>query len=169
MDESNYRPIELSSFRTWHATESILLGIITFLLAYYWYKKPRGFPPGPRGVPILGVVPFMGKFAPKTFRDWGKIYGPIIGIRVGRNNAVVLNDIEAIQEVRFNISRCAMIYITLSVLLYLTLEMGEGVYQVFLLLCFHLIRTPVLQIMGKKKFPESIFFPHFCLLIMGPK
>ena len=49
----------------------IVVGSIIAILTF-WYivknKKPENFPPGPRGVPVLGVLPFLcGKKAEDKF------------------------------------------------------------------------------------------------------
>ena len=75
--------------------------IVTILLLYLynWYKRPANFPPGPRGVPLLGVLPFMGKYPEKVLKKWSKNYGAVMGVRFGPNDLVVLNDFDAIQQV----------------------------------------------------------------------
>ena len=81
-------------FSTWSV---IVTAILLYL--YNWYKRPKRFPPGPRGVPFLGVIPFLGKFPERVMKKWGKKYGSIMSVRFGPSDVVVLNDFEAIQQV----------------------------------------------------------------------
>jgi len=78
---------------------TLLVGFVTFLLVYFWYRRGNKAPPGPRGVPILGVIPWIGKIPAKTMRKWSKKYGPVMSVRLGLKDWVVLNDYETIQEV----------------------------------------------------------------------
>ncbi|XP_002120711.5 cytochrome P450 2U1-like [Ciona intestinalis] len=68
------------------------------LILYYWYKRPRNFPPGPRGIPLLGMMPFLGKHTEKDFRRWSKKYGPMMSVRLGQNDWIVLGDHKTINE-----------------------------------------------------------------------
>uniref|UniRef100_H2Z1Q5 Uncharacterized protein n=1 Tax=Ciona savignyi TaxID=51511 RepID=H2Z1Q5_CIOSA len=81
---------------------SVLIGLVTFcmLLYQYWWKFPHPcYPPGVRGVPVLGALPFFGKFAHKTILQWSREkYGKIMSVRMGPNDAVVLNDYDTIIE-----------------------------------------------------------------------
>jgi len=81
--------------------------IITALLLYlyYWYKRPKHFPPGPRGIPGLGVIPFFGYYPEKVITKWSKKYGNIMSIRFGTSDVVVLNDFESIQQVAYCYSK----------------------------------------------------------------
>ena len=78
---------------------TMCLTLICFLMAYRWIRRPRNFPPGPRGVPILGVIPFIGSHIERTFRDWGKQYGPVMAVRLGRKDFVILNNLDVIKQV----------------------------------------------------------------------
>lgn len=78
---------------------TFFLALICFLATYRWIKRPKNFPPGPRGVPILGVIPFIGSHIERTFRDWGKQYGPVMSVRLGRKDFVILNDLDVIKQV----------------------------------------------------------------------
>ncbi|XP_076825448.1 cytochrome P450 2J6-like [Clavelina lepadiformis] len=68
------------------------------LLLLYWYQRPRNFPPGPRGIPIFGMLPFMGKYGERKLAKWSKTYGPVMSLRMGRNDVVFLNDFNSIHE-----------------------------------------------------------------------
>ncbi|XP_076808672.1 cytochrome P450 2C30-like isoform X2 [Clavelina lepadiformis] len=75
------------------------LFVVTFVGVYYWYRRPNKFPPGPRGIPFLGVIPLFGKWPERQCNEWKKKYGPIFSVRaLGRQKWIVLNDFESINE-----------------------------------------------------------------------
>ena len=87
--------LEISNFfSTWSL---IVTGLLLYL--YSWYRRPKRFPPGPRGVPLLGVIPFVGKYPEKVIKQWSRKYGPIMSVRFGPQDMIVLNDFESIQKV----------------------------------------------------------------------
>lgn len=77
----------------------LFVAILLGMLWIWWYKRPARFPPGPRGLPLVGVIPFMSKRPEVKFRKWSKEYGPIMSVRVGRQDWVILNNIQAMNEV----------------------------------------------------------------------
>uniref|UniRef100_F6THU3 Uncharacterized protein n=1 Tax=Ciona intestinalis TaxID=7719 RepID=F6THU3_CIOIN len=63
-----------------------------------WWRRPHGLPPGPRGIPLLGVIPFMGEFPERVIKKWSlEKYGPIMCARMGMEDGVFLNTAEAIK------------------------------------------------------------------------
>ncbi|CAK8679359.1 unnamed protein product [Clavelina lepadiformis] len=74
----------------------LLLGAVTLL--YYWYKRPSRFPPGPRGIPVVGVLPFASAGAEKAALKWSKEYGPIMSMRMASTDWVVLNDYDSMRK-----------------------------------------------------------------------
>jgi len=78
-----------------------LVGLIIVCILYlvHWYKRPKLFPPGPRGIPILGYIPMIGKRAHEAAAKLSKTYGPIVGVRIGSSDVVVLNDYDSICQV----------------------------------------------------------------------
>ena len=83
--------------------ESFIIWIIfpffVISICCYWYKKPKHFPSGYRGIPLLGNIPFFGKFPERNFKRWSKTYGEIISVRFGTNEMVVLNGYSSIKSV----------------------------------------------------------------------
>ncbi|KIX07465.1 uncharacterized protein Z518_02118 [Rhinocladiella mackenziei CBS 650.93] len=74
---------------------------LTGILVYYALasRRPKNFPPGPPTLPILGNLHIF----PKTkaflkFHEWGKKYGSLIGLKLGPQNVVILNDYRHVQE-----------------------------------------------------------------------
>ncbi|MEH1919398.1 cytochrome P450 [Nostoc sp.] len=54
--------------------------------------------PGPRGLPIIGNLPIMGKYPYQTFTNLAKQYGNVFQIRIFSQTIVVLNGLETIKE-----------------------------------------------------------------------
>uniref|UniRef100_H2YMP1 Cytochrome P450 2U1 n=1 Tax=Ciona savignyi TaxID=51511 RepID=H2YMP1_CIOSA len=69
-----------------------------FLALYYWYRRPKNYPPGPRGIPLLGFLPFLGNYPERTMYKWSKKYGPVMSVRMGRQDWVILGDHETIRQ-----------------------------------------------------------------------
>lgn len=55
-------------------------------------------PPGPRGVPFLGFLPFLDKDFHVTLTSLSKKFGPVYQIFLGNNRVVVLNDAKLVRE-----------------------------------------------------------------------
>ena len=76
--------------------------LFVFLLALqavdYWKKRNVKLPPGPWGVPILGVLPLMGKKRHVTVQQWWEKYGDVYSAYFGSRLVVVINGIEAMKE-----------------------------------------------------------------------
>ncbi|GMP95939.1 hypothetical protein CsSME_00044797 [Camellia sinensis var. sinensis] len=71
------------------------------ILAIFWYlwtfTNPKkgttmvaALPPGPRGVPILGSIPFLGTNLHKSFSELAHRYGPIYKLWLGEKLCVVI-------------------------------------------------------------------------------
>ena len=81
---------------------SWVIGIILVVLLYlvYWYRRPYKFPPGPRGLPFVGYLPFMSENAEYDIMKLREIYGSILSVRMGPRDIVFLNDYKSIHKVR---------------------------------------------------------------------
>lgn len=62
-----------------YAAPTVLLIV---LFALFWaQRRPRRtykHPPGPKGIPLLGYLPFLGTNHHQLFLDLSKIYGPVV-------------------------------------------------------------------------------------------
>ncbi|KAL6256516.1 hypothetical protein P5V15_012629 [Pogonomyrmex californicus] len=89
-------------------TTAMLLLIIILLLLYLDCQKPKGYPPGPRWWPILGSLLEIARirqetgYLVKTCSVLCKKYGSIVGLKIGTDRIVVLNDLESIQTMLNN-------------------------------------------------------------------
>ncbi|XP_039248587.2 cytochrome P450 2U1-like [Styela clava] len=78
------------------------ISIIAGILCWYFLKRPRNFPPGPHGLPLVGYFPFLGKNTAETLRQMKKKYGSVMSVQFGREDWVILNDYEAVNEALVN-------------------------------------------------------------------
>lgn len=70
----------------------IILLLISILLILKKYEK-KNYPPGPRGLPIIGsLLNIDAKVPYKSLTKLSEIYGPIFGMRMGSVYTVVLSD-----------------------------------------------------------------------------
>ncbi|XP_076825961.1 cytochrome P450 2U1-like [Clavelina lepadiformis] len=84
---------------------AFILTCTVVLPLIYWYWRPRKYPPGPRGIPVLGMLPFMGKYTERKLAKWSKTYGNVMSLRFGRTDVVFLNDYGSIHEALVNQGR----------------------------------------------------------------
>ena len=61
--------------------------------------RPSKYPPGPRTLPGLGNLHQIPRlWSHLTLNSWAKEYGPIMGLKLGARNVVVLNDGSLVHE-----------------------------------------------------------------------
>jgi len=77
----------------------ILLVFAVFVVIYCWYARPKDAPPGPRGIPIFGIMPFLDDHPERMFAKWSEKYGPVMTVPMGPQNWIVLNDYASVHEV----------------------------------------------------------------------
>ncbi|KAH7260296.1 hypothetical protein MRS44_008930 [Fusarium solani] len=80
---------------------AIVLILVSALLlqACLATRRPKDFPPGPPTTPFLGNILDVPLSKPcVTFAKWAQIHGPILGIKAGPMNMVVLHDPDDIHE-----------------------------------------------------------------------
>lgn len=75
---------------------AILAGL---LRAHAATRRPKDFPPGPPTVPLLGnlaSIPAAKSYV--TFAQWARRHGPVLGLKAGPLNLVVLHDPDDVRE-----------------------------------------------------------------------
>ncbi|KAK4014855.1 hypothetical protein OUZ56_027365 [Daphnia magna] len=70
-------------------------------------KRPHNFPPGPRGLPLVGYLPFFSSWDPqyphKAMKKISEVYGPVVGLYVGPSRPVIsVCSHEAMKEAMLN-------------------------------------------------------------------
>ncbi|KAF5755356.1 putative cytochrome P450 [Helianthus annuus] len=71
-----------------------LLTILAITLAIFWYQsgKPTSpMPPGPRGLPVVGYLPFLGPDLLHEFTKMAQRYGPIFKLKLGTKTYIVIS------------------------------------------------------------------------------
>ncbi|XP_077229984.1 flavonoid 3'-monooxygenase CYP75B137-like isoform X2 [Tasmannia lanceolata] len=87
------------------AGAKMLVSIALFLIAWYvwiarkWSKGHFPLPPGPRGLPLIGFLPFLDTELHSQFEKLAKIYGPIMNVRLLNKNVIVISSPELAREV----------------------------------------------------------------------
>lgn len=76
----------------------IVGGLAVLILTYLYFVKMSGGPPGPRGLPIVGSIPFLGSELHESFRALGERYGDVFSLRLGSMPVVVINSLQAARE-----------------------------------------------------------------------
>ncbi|XP_078611614.1 cytochrome P450 2D6-like [Branchiostoma floridae x Branchiostoma japonicum] len=77
------------------------LALVLVLLLVFMNKKSRRtgtFPPGPPAWPLLGHLPLLGRRPHVKFSEWSREYGPVLGVKFGPQQVVVLNGYAAVRE-----------------------------------------------------------------------
>uniref|UniRef100_T1JPJ8 Cytochrome P450 n=1 Tax=Strigamia maritima TaxID=126957 RepID=T1JPJ8_STRMM len=85
----------------WNA-DMVTVGLFFLVLALVAYihrwRVLRRLPPGPRGVPILGCLPFVGREPHKTLRQLSEQYGPVFSVYLGSKLCVFISDVKLVRE-----------------------------------------------------------------------
>ena len=83
--------ILLDSASTW-----VLLLLVICLFKHL--QKMSKLPPGPWGVPIAGIIPFIKKEFHLLLYDFSRVYGNIYSFKMGQQTYVVLSDLDLIKK-----------------------------------------------------------------------
>lgn len=79
-----------------------LLVFSVISLAILWYLSRKAtfpLPPGPRGLPVLGYLPFLGPNLHHEFTKIAQRYGPIFKLQLGRKTYIIVSSSDLAKEV----------------------------------------------------------------------
>ncbi|CAL8360296.1 unnamed protein product [Lota lota] len=81
--------------------------LVCLLLCLLWFglrpRRPKGFPPGPMALPVLGNLMNLSLSNPmKDFQRLAERYGSVYSLFIGPNPAIILNGIQTIKEALVN-------------------------------------------------------------------
>ena len=84
-----------------------MLATLATILCIFWllweFKKMMSrnyhLPPGPRGLPLVGYLPFLGKNLHQSFNELARIYGPIYKLNIGHKQCVIISSPSLVKEV----------------------------------------------------------------------
>lgn len=97
--------------RWWDASnerQKLFLIIAVTIITMFWFLwnniKPKKavaapFPPGPRGLPLVGYLPFLGNDLHKKFTELAGVYGPIYKLRLGNKLCMVVSSPPLAKEI----------------------------------------------------------------------
>ena len=74
------------------------LATIWILSRLVFPRKKLNLPPGPRGWPILGNLMSLGTHPQITLTNMAEIYGPILYLRLGQRDCIVVSSPEMAEE-----------------------------------------------------------------------
>ncbi|KAK3038475.1 hypothetical protein RJ639_029773 [Escallonia herrerae] len=79
------------------------MALLTLFLFVRAFRKSRHggtrLPPGPRGLPLVGYLPFLGTSLHQSFTELAQVHGPIFKLWLGSKLCVVLSSPAVIREV----------------------------------------------------------------------
>ncbi|XP_068635174.1 geraniol 8-hydroxylase-like [Aristolochia californica] len=81
---------------------SMLSLVIWWWFAWAWKKREKGslpLPPGPRGLPLVGYLPFLRPDLHRFYAELARTYGPIFSLRLGSKLCVVLSSPSLAKEI----------------------------------------------------------------------
>ncbi|XP_030468611.2 flavonoid 3'-monooxygenase CYP75B137-like [Syzygium oleosum] len=85
------------------ATTTLLVIAIAALSVFSLFRRRNhttaSLPPGPRGVPFFGYLPFLGTNLHRKFAELAETYGPIYKLRLGSKLYVVVNSPSLAKEI----------------------------------------------------------------------
>uniref|UniRef100_A0A803MCU0 Uncharacterized protein n=1 Tax=Chenopodium quinoa TaxID=63459 RepID=A0A803MCU0_CHEQI len=77
-----------------------LFFITWFIFFIKWQNKKRfPLPPGPRGLPLVGYLPFLDSNLHQSFINLASIYGPIFKVQLGMKDCIVITSPSLVKEV----------------------------------------------------------------------
>ena len=79
-------------------TLTIFTGTLLAVLLLQKVREARRLPPGPLGLPFLGILPFIKKDFHLLLTDYAARFGSLFSVRMGSQLVVVLSDHKLIKK-----------------------------------------------------------------------
>ena len=79
-------------------TSFALCLILALLMGLNTLRQTLKLPPGPKGFPILGILPLIKKEFHLMLFDYSKTFGKILSFKMGKETFVVLSDYNMIKK-----------------------------------------------------------------------
>ncbi|XP_077487746.1 cytochrome P450 2J4-like [Amblyomma americanum] len=80
----------------------LVVGLLSTLVRHLWdlvqWNMRRDLPPGPRGMPLFGYLPFMPKDGHRGIERLRQKYGNVFGLQLGGRYVVFLCDFASVKE-----------------------------------------------------------------------
>ncbi|XP_078442113.1 cytochrome P450 71A1-like [Wolffia australiana] len=84
----------------------VLSTIMVMLITFYFLRRAKNkkrsgtdlLPPGPRGLPLLGFLPFLRADLHVCLKELADVHGPVVSLRLGAKLCVVLTSPESAME-----------------------------------------------------------------------
>ncbi|CAA6658610.1 unnamed protein product [Spirodela intermedia] len=81
---------------------AVLASVLAVSIVFYLFRRTKNgarlLPPGPRGLPLLGSLPFLGSDLHVSFAELARTYGPVMSLRLGAKLCIVLSSPETVKE-----------------------------------------------------------------------
>ncbi|CAN1186060.1 Flavonoid 3'-monooxygenase [Linum perenne] len=97
--------MEQHNFWSWWSSDDLKLVVATALVVscVLWLLKRANktpLPPGPRGLPIVGYLPFLSTHLHKSCTELAEVYGPIYKLWLGYKMYVVIGSPSLVKQIR---------------------------------------------------------------------
>ncbi|CAN8032591.1 unnamed protein product, partial [Ixodes persulcatus] len=77
---------------------TLILSVLLFKIKSKATDKNKALAPGPMGLPILGYMPFLGPRPHVKYKKLSEVYGPIVRVKMGSVDVLVLHTVQSIKE-----------------------------------------------------------------------
>ncbi|PON53791.1 Cytochrome P450, E-class, group I [Parasponia andersonii] len=96
INEKKYGKLDLADIV---AFSLLVLSALLFRRAAKKSREGTRLPPGPRGLPLIGYLPFLGTDLHREFANLASVYGPIFKFWLGSKLCVVITSPSLVKEV----------------------------------------------------------------------
>ncbi|KAM0328704.1 hypothetical protein ACHAQA_005117 [Verticillium albo-atrum] len=77
----------------------VFLVVVSTLLARRLARSKGSYPPGPKGLPLIGNAHQLGTNPHRQLQVWARQYGELVSVRLGWENWVLVNSPGAVREI----------------------------------------------------------------------